>query len=165
MPRPQIDLENVRQLPLTYEATIPEDYLDMMGHMNVRWYTHLFSMAMGGVFRMTGLSHEYMQENHSGMFALESHIRYLSEVRVDQKVSVHTLFLNRSPKRIHVIHFLINHDKRDVAATFEMVSTHIDMRIRRTSPFPDELSTLIDNIVAEHTKLDWKPPLCGSMHA
>ena len=120
MPRPQLNLEEVRQLPETYEAIIPEDYLDMMGHMNVMWYTHLFSMAMGGVFRLTGLTREYMENNHSGMFVLESHIRYLSEVRVSQKVSVHSRMLGRTAKRIHAIHFLINHDKHDVAATFDL---------------------------------------------
>lgn len=41
----------LRQLPLTHQATIPEDYLDSMGHMNVMWYTHLFAHAMLGIFK------------------------------------------------------------------------------------------------------------------
>ncbi len=165
MPRPQINLEEVNQLPLTYEATIPEDYLDLMGHMNVMWYTHLFSMSMMGVFRLTGLTREYMEEHQSGMFALESHIRYLSEVRVNQQVSVRSRFLDASPRRIHLIHFLVNHDKNDVAATFELVSSHVDMRIRRTSPFPEELAARIDELVKKHAALSWEAPLCGAINA
>ncbi len=165
MPRLQLNLDEVLQLPQTYEATIPEDYLDMMGHMNVMWYTHLFSMAMGGVFRLTGLTREYMEQHHSGMFVLESHIRYFSEVRVSQQVSVHSRILNRTAKRIHAIHFLINHDKQDVAATFELVSSHIDMQLRRTSPLPESLAARFDELVVAHAALDWPPPVCGSMHA
>ena len=35
MPRIELDLSSVRQLPVTHSATVPEDYLDVM------WYTHL----------------------------------------------------------------------------------------------------------------------------
>ena len=41
---------DLNPLPVTYRAFIPEAYLDEMGHMNVMWYTHLFSQAMGGIF-------------------------------------------------------------------------------------------------------------------
>ena len=33
----------------------PGAYLDEMGHMNVMWYTHLFSMGAWGLFQMVGL--------------------------------------------------------------------------------------------------------------
>ena len=35
MTRIHLDVADIKQLPLTYEATIPEDYLDSMGHMNL----------------------------------------------------------------------------------------------------------------------------------
>ena len=120
MTRPQLDPGQIAQLPLTHEEIIPEDYLDIMGHMNVMWYTHLFSMSMSGIFRLVGITRDYMEQQHAGMFALESHIRYLSEVRDGHQVVVHSRFLGRSAKRLHLIHFLLNQDKHDVAATFEM---------------------------------------------
>ena len=163
MSRTQLHPEQVAQLPLTHEETIPEDYLDVMGHMNVMWYTHLFSMSMSSVMRLMGVTREYMVEQHGGIFALESHIRYLSEVRDGHRVAVHSRFLGRSAKRIHLIHFLLNHDKGDVAATFEMISTHVDMRIRRTSPFPEAIAEQIDRLISEHAQLDWAPPVCGVM--
>ena len=36
-------------LPITLQTVIPEDYIDVMGHMNVMWYTHLFGKATGGL--------------------------------------------------------------------------------------------------------------------
>lgn len=165
MTRPKPLFDPVSRLPQTHEEVIPEDYLDVMGHMNVMWYTHLFSMSMAGIFRLVGLSPEYMQEHHAGMFALESHIRYLSEVRAGHRVTVHSRFLDRSAKRMHLIHYLLNHDKQDVAASFEMVTTHIDMRVRRSSPFPEPIAATLDGLIAEHTRIDWAPALCGAIHS
>ncbi|MEJ7639637.1 MAG: hypothetical protein WKF75_17105 [Singulisphaera sp.] len=45
---------DLNSLPITYRASIPESYLDEMGHMNVTWYTHLFSQAMGGFSARSG---------------------------------------------------------------------------------------------------------------
>ena len=150
-------------LPATYEATIPEDYLDMMGHMNIAWYLHLFMRATGGVFEMIGLNHAYMESQHAGTFALETHTRYLSEVRVDHHITLRTRFIDRSPKRLHLLHFMFNNDKQDVASTYEVISAHIDMNIRRMAPYPPFIADKFDAILAEHRALDWPPPICGAM--
>ena len=59
-------IHDIQQLPLTHQATIPEDYLDSMGHMNVMWYTHLFAHAMGGIFKRIGMDRDYFVSNQSG---------------------------------------------------------------------------------------------------
>ncbi len=68
-----IDLSS---LPVTHQAVIPVSYLDMMGHMNVAWYTHLFGEATMEFYDRFGLNRAYMQANETGVFALEVHIRY-----------------------------------------------------------------------------------------
>ena len=45
-------------LPITHATVIPEDYLDMMGHMNVMWYTHLFGCATVGLFKLDPVTGE-----------------------------------------------------------------------------------------------------------
>ena len=150
-------------LPVTYQATIPEDYLDVMGHMNVAWYLHLFMRATGGVFNLIGLNTAYMKSQHAGTFALESHVKYLSEVRVDHHVTLRSRFIDRSAKRLQLLHFMQNDDKQDVAATYEVISAHIDMDVRRMAPYPDFISEKFDEVLAEHRALDWAPPVCGSM--
>jgi len=163
MPPTPIPVAQIEKLLLTHEATIPAEYLDEMGHMNVMWYTHLFSCAMRGTFRRVGIDNSYMEVNQAGTFALEGHVRYLSEIRVGHSVAVHSRLLGRSAKRIHVMHFMVNRDKQDLAATLEWVSTHTDMSIRRSSPFPQHAADQIDQLVEEHESLDWDPPTCGVM--
>lgn len=154
---------DLNSLPITYRAFIPESYLDGMGHMNVMWYTHLFSQAMGGIFGEIGLTHAYFKANGAGSFALEGHFRYLREVRAGANVTVRTRLAGRSAKRFHIVHFLVIDEGGALAATGEFVGTHIDMNVRRSSPFPDAIASAYDRILAEHSALDWEPPLCGVM--
>jgi len=154
---------DLNSLPITYRAFIPESYLDEMGHMNVMWYTHLFSQAMGGIFREIGLTDAYFKANRAGSFALEGHFRYLKEVRAGANVTVRTRLAGRSAKRFHILHFLVIDEGGILAATGEFVGTHIDMNVRRSSPFPDAIALAYDRLLAEHSALGWEPPLCGVM--
>ena len=150
-------------LPITHTAVIPESYLDDMGHMNVMWYTHLFSCATIGFFQQFGLTREYFKSHHAGSFALEHHVRYLAEVRLGQRVTLRTRALGRSAKRLHFMHFMVRGDGHVLSATGEFVGTHIDMRTRRSSPFPLAIAEAYDGFLHQHSRLDWEAPLCGVM--
>jgi len=153
--------EDLAPLPITGNKTIPEDYLDEMGHMNVMWYTHLFSNATGKMFDLFGLSDDYCIRTNSGAFALECHLRYLAEVRVGKTVRIHSRLVGRSEKRWHFMHFMVIEEDGRIAATAEFVGAHIDMTRRRTSPIPPIITEPFDAILAHHDQLDWDPPLCG----
>lgn len=163
MPRLTVRVEDVQQLPKTYEKTIPEDYLDEMGHMNVMWYTHLFSYGMGSLFECFGMSWEEIGKIDGGTFALESHVRYLSEVRVGQSVEVHSRLVARSAKRFHVVHFMVNLEKQDVSAVFETVGAYVNLKERRMAEIPEVISARMDEMIQTNSQLDWEPPLCGIM--
>ncbi len=45
-------------LPVTHEATIPENYIDAMGHMNVAWYVRLFARGSRTIFHELGMNRE-----------------------------------------------------------------------------------------------------------
>lgn len=157
----RVSIHDVRQLPLTHQATIPEDYLDSMGHMNVMWYTHLFAHAMGGIFKRIGMNRDYFVDNQAGSFALKQYVDYLIEVRFGEQIFIHTRLLGRSSKRIHLMHFMIKDSGESLASTSEVLLTHIDMRIRRSSPFSAEIADNIDQLLAVHHALHWSAPLAG----
>src|ERR1044071_507298 len=90
------EIMDLTALPITHRAVIPDDYLDVMGHMNVMWYTHLFSLGAWGLFQMVGLNRAYFGANHAGSFALAQHFRYVKEVRAGQHVTIRSRVLGRS---------------------------------------------------------------------
>lgn len=154
---------DLSQLPITHEATIPEEYRDVMGHMNVMWYTHLFDCSIFGIFRKLGFDLEFMRQRNAGSFALESHTRYLTELHVGDVVAVRTRVLGRSEKRFHMLSLMTEQSTQALSATFEVVGAYIDMEHRRMAPIPSDISERLDAMLAEHQQLDWQAPTCGVM--
>lgn len=149
------------QLSPVFHATVVPEWIDSMGHMNVMWYTHMFSHGTMAFYRSLGLSKEYFVANQAGSFVLEQHVRYLSEIRLGESVSVRVRALGRSERKFHVMGMLVKDDAGVLAATYEGVTAHIDMTTRRTSAFPKAIQTAFDETLAEHEKLEWAPPLNG----
>jgi acyl-CoA thioester hydrolase len=160
----KITSDDLAMLPVGHQQRIPEDYLDANCHMNVMWYTHLFSCALEEIWNRVGLTSEYFEKNHATTFALEGHVRYFNEVRVGQHVTVRTRAIGRSEKRFHILHLMSNDDAGTLAATMEAIGTHVDFRARRSSPFPPHIAAAFDRLLAEHSRLPWPAPLCGAMH-
>lgn len=160
-----IPIEQLNSLPLFHRETIPVAYLDVMGHMNVRHYMGLFDQAAWNFFVSIGLDQTYCEDSQSGVFALQQFISYLAEVHQGETVAVRSRALERSAKRLHFMHFLINETTGKLAATIEALSSHADLAARRTSPFPESIATKLDSLINDHKQLDWQPQLCGAIQA
>ena len=154
---------NLSQLPITHQATIPESYLDTMGHMNVMWYTHLFGRATCGLFLLAGMDEAYFRSYHAGSFALAQFFNYKREVRAGEHVTLRSRLVARSSRQFHVIHFMTKGDEQTLAATGEFLAAHIDMHARRMSPFAPHIAENLDRILTDHSQLDWSPPLSGEI--
>ena len=157
---PDVDLT---KLPKTHEAEVPEEYIDVMGHMNVAWYTYFFSEGMLGLFGHLGLEVDKLGERQAGSFALENHVRYFREVRLGHQIEVFSRLIARNEKRFHIINFMWNKSQKKISATSEIVSTSIDLRERRPTPIPDDVGVAMDVMIAANSQLDWEAPVCGVM--
>jgi acyl-CoA thioester hydrolase len=150
-------------LPVTYQATVIEEWLDEMEHMNVMWYTHLFDRATWQFFANLGMNLDYFEKQGAGAFALEQHTRYLAEVRLGQEITLRTRAIDRSAKRFHFMHFMTIGGNGVPAATTELIGAHIDYATRRLSPLPENIAAAFDDLIELHQALNWAPPLCGVM--
>lgn len=158
--------EQIAELPLTFESTVSEDWIDVMGHMNVARYTACFSSAMQGVRSSFGMNNEFVNQHQLGSFAIETHTRYLSELRVGKHLQVYSRILARSKsaKRTHQMHFLVDTERLRVATTFEAIVAIVDLQARRMTAMPAAPLTQLDTMLAQHQALAWSAPVCGTMH-
>jgi len=158
-----VPVEDLAKLPRYHRETIPSEYLDAMGHMNVRWYMALFDTSVWQFFDFYGLNKAYFTQKNSGVFALKHFIQYFSEVKVGETVAMRIRLLGRSEKRFHFMNFMINESTGKLAATLEVLGTHADLNIRRASPMPADIVQRFDDRLREDQGLDWDAPVSGTM--
>ena len=158
-----IPLVLLEALPLYYRKTIPSDYEDIMGHMNIRWYFDLFARSGRKFFQAHGLDEGYFRDGKFGVFALKHFIQYFAEVRVGQAVAIHARLIGRSDRRFHFMQFMVNETTSQLAATFEALITHADLKIRRAAPMPADIIQKFDATLFKLNKLDWDPPVSGAI--
>ena len=136
----QIAMADLTGLPSYYQKTIPGDYLDKMGHMNVQYYMAVFDKATWCMFANYGMDEKYFSTTENGVFALKQFIQYLAEVRQGETVAVYTRMLGLTDKRIHLMHFMVNQDTRGLAAVIESLITHANLKVRKATPLPSEIA-------------------------
>ena len=156
-----VPLDKLAVLPLYHRETIPETYLDAMGHMNVRWYMALFDTSVWKFFISHGLDENYFEQEHMGVFALKHFIQYFSEVKAGETVAMRIRLLGRTEKRFHFMNFMINETTGKLSAILEVLGTHADLKLRKAVAMPQDISKKFDAQIAVDYQLDWEAPVSG----
>lgn len=155
-------VDQVRELPAARTTTVPESYLDENDHMNIGRY---LEEAATGLWERTielGMGQDYIDRRGLTTFTAEHHIRYLGELRLGDRLSVHVRFVERSEKVLHTMAYVVDDTHDRLACTFESTTVHVGMASRRPEPFPDDIAAALDEEVAATTR-EWPPALCGVM--
>ena len=155
--------EKVRELPTALEQLVPEEYCDANGHMNVRSHLGLHDDASWVYFGWMGFGERYIEHERRSFFDLEHHLRYFDEVLAGDAVSVHWRLMARSTKLVHAMSFLVDVTRERVANTLEVMSAHVDLDTRRTTPFDGPTADALDRQIEIDDKLSWPAPLCGAL--
>jgi len=160
----KISVEQIAALrPVCLRRTVPEAYLDLNNHMNMRWYVALFDDAGDTLHDHLGLTREFRRASGTGTMDLEHHTWFINEVLAGSQVCVYTRMVERSAKMIHYLMFMVNETTGKVASHFECVNALVDLEARKTTPYPAEIVERIDAILAEQSGLGWAPPVSGAM--
>ena len=124
---------------ITYRGTIYPWQCDHVGHMNVMWYVGKFDEATWHLFNSIGLTPTFLRENHRGMAAVQQNIAYKRELMAGDVVEIESAILEMREKLIRFSHRMLNVENREVAAECEITAVHLDRKIRKSIPFPDNV--------------------------
>lgn len=163
MPRIFPSAAEVRQLDNLAEHTIPPDWQDQNGHVNIQHYQTLYEIGGWPMLGRAGVDADYFENRRLGIFDLEHHIHYLSELHVGEHVTMHGRFLARDHKRLHGMLFIVNADRDELACTIEFMSISADLTTRRTNEFPDDILAGVDALMEVEKSIEWPAPVCGVM--
>jgi acyl-CoA thioester hydrolase len=166
MKPPGVAVESILALqPPSLRLVVPDSWADANGHMNMRWYVAIFDDAGDALHERVGLTPDFHRQNRTGTVDLEHHTHFLHEVMPGDCVAVYSRLVARSPKRLHYLMFLVNETQGELAAIFECMNAFLDLKARKTAPFPPNILERIDAWLARDSKLDWPAPVSGSMQA
>lgn len=155
----------VRELPVLARRTIPPEWEDSNGHVNIQYYMTLYEWGGWPMIEAVGMDEAYFRERRCGLFDLEHHLCYLNEIHVGDVVTVHARLLDRTAKRFHGLMFIVNETRDNLAGSMEYVTSGADLENRRTAPLPADIGERLDALIAEHGGLSWPAPVCGVMSA
>ena len=136
-----------------YRATVSPDWIDYNGHMNVAFYVLAFDKATDVLFDALGLGVDYVKATNHSSFALEAHIAYERELKLDDPLVVSSLIVAVDRKRVHLFQEMFHATENYRAATFESIGLHVDLGARRSAVFPPELQARLDAAAANHAGL------------
>jgi len=124
---------------------LPE-WIDINGHMNVAWYTLAFDQGVDALWGRFGITDEHIEEMNSSTFAVESHVVYRRELRLDAPFIVTAQILAIDDKRMHQFQRLYHAEQKYLAATAEWMNLHVDMSERRVAAWPDHILEEIEKV-------------------
>jgi acyl-CoA thioesterase FadM len=112
--------------------------------MNVNYYYKLFDSVYTSMYiDELGFDDVYLSSGFS-TFTLEDSIRYLNEFKLGEKIYPSFHLYNVNKKLLHFIGILQN-EKKELAAIFETVLGHVDLKARKVTEFNNEhLSDLLN---------------------
>lgn len=121
-----------------HEEPLQDAWLDAYGHLNEAYYLVPFSNATWKLQDHFGVGTDYFDETGCALYTLETHLRYVAEVRAPATLSVESAVLGVDAKRLHVGHTLWSGPRE--CATFECMLLHYDTRKQGTAPFAETVA-------------------------
>ena len=141
-----------------FQGEVLPEWIDYNGHMNLAYYTVLFDQATDLLFDVLGLGLDYRRTTQMGTFVAETHNRYERELLVGARVRITTQIVAADDKRLCLAHEMFALEGGHRTATQELMFLHVDLTLRRVSPFPEDLRRRIDAMAVAHAALprpDW----------
>jgi acyl-CoA thioester hydrolase len=134
-------------------------WLDSLGHMYFLEYQRLADQAsdvfwidVGGLLPPSNRQLAYV--------ILETHVRYMQELRLGDPVAIDTRLVGYDHRRLHLHHTLLRHDQAVCAVQF--LGLAFDLETRRAAQWPQ---SMLERLAAWRTEapaaellalMDWK---------
>jgi len=137
------------------KGTVLPEWIDVNEHMNVAYYVLAFDEAVDSLWEEFGITENYINVSNSSTFAVESHITWQRELAVNEPYLISSQLLAYDSKRIHQLMRMYHAEKKFLAATAEWLNLHVDLDIRKVSPWPDAILERIAAFAERQGDLGW----------
>ena len=138
-------------IPTIWRGRVLPEWIDHNGHMNAGYYMVAFDDATGPWHEYLGIDDTYRSKNSRSTFSIEGHITWERELPVGAPIRIEGQLLGYDDKKTHAFFRLFHEEEGYLSATHELLSIHIDMELRRSTPFPPQIETRLRAVMDEHS--------------
>ena len=135
-----------------HSEPLKDEWLDAYGHLNEAYYLVPFSNATWKLQDHLAIGVDYFEETGCALYTVETHLRYLSEVRSPAVMNIESIILGSDAKKIWFAHLMLVHEK--LCATGEFLVLHYSTRESRTIEMPASVQQALEKAAAKE-KPDW----------
>ena len=135
-----------------HSEPLQDSWLDHYGHLNEAYYLVPFSNTTWIMQDHFGIGTDYFDETGCALYTVETHLRYLNDVRAPATMDIETLILGSDPKKIWFAHRMLVDG--NLCATAEFMGLHYNTRESRTAAMPEATQTMLTEAVPEELP-DW----------
>ncbi len=132
-----------------YSCVVEPEWVDYNGHMTESAYLLAAGWASDALFRYVGVDEGYRAAGHS-FYTVETHIGFLGEAAVDQRLRFETVVLGVDDKRLHFVHLMTDSESGRRLATVEQMLVHVDVAATKSSPMLPGVRTALGVIATAH---------------
>lgn len=131
---------------------LQEAWLDAYGHLNEAYYLVPFTNATWKLQDKFKIGVDYFDETGCALYTVETHLRYLKDVRFPAMIEVEAIILGSDAKKIWFAHKMIVDGK--LCATGEFMGLHYNTRETRTMEMSASVQAALKKAEVEQ-KPDW----------
>jgi acyl-CoA thioester hydrolase len=112
-----------------------DSWADAYGHLNEAYYLLPFTNTTWIMQDHFGIGTDYFEQTGCAIYTVETHLRYLNDVRAPATMDIETLMLGSDAKKIWFAHRMLVDGA--LCATAEFMALHYNTREGRTSEMPE----------------------------
>lgn len=136
-------LDQIRTLPREGGGTVPPEWIDQNGHMNILRYVEQASWAVWRGLGRFGAGEDYIAERGLSFFTVGQHIDYLGELREGEELAIHVGYVEQSDKALRGVAYVVDLARDRLACVFEATYVHVSMETRRAASVPEDVAAAL----------------------
>ena len=124
-----------------HSEPLQDSWVDAYGHLNEAYYLVPFSNTTWKLQDHFGIGVDYFEETGCALYTVETHLRYLKDVRSPALIEIESILLGCDAKKIWFAHQMIVDG--DICATAEFMALHYSTRDSRTIELPQAVQAAL----------------------
>ncbi len=129
---------------ITHRTTIHPWMCDRFGHLNVRFYGHIFDDAAFALWSMCGISPDRFDDVGLHTVVARTETDFVKELLPGRVIAVHSWFTRLGSKSVTYEQELIDQDTDAVHARQRAVEVFFDPKTRASSLIPPSMRALLE---------------------